>query len=241
LTIFARLGFVNTDVTARHRLVVHLLDCLARFVVVRHFYETEALRTASLTVGDYGSPRDFSECTKSFVQVIRGNAVGQISNIDIHKKFSLDMWAVVQSQMDNQLHQIIHLRLAPQCGDSHHPGPIRSASSVPVRRHNVGLYMPNGSPFQGPIQRKKRLIQKPVQNRRRYSMPVINNIYFRFMDRKNSSLVLKSFSLSIRNSVPARSSMSCSSLRSIHTRCSSPSGISSSSRRVPERRTLMAG
>lgn len=111
-TIFARLGFVNTDVTARQRRVVHFFDRFARFVVVRHFYETEAFRTASLTVGNNGSPRDFSECTKCFVQFIRGNAVGQISNIDIHKKFSLDTWAVVQSQMDNQLHQIIHLRLA---------------------------------------------------------------------------------------------------------------------------------
>lgn len=90
-TVFARLGFVNTDVTARQRLVIHFFDSLTRFVVVRHFYETKTFRTASFPVSDYSSPGDFTERTESLVQIVRGYAVGQISDIDIHKKVSLEV------------------------------------------------------------------------------------------------------------------------------------------------------
>jgi len=72
-------------------------------------------------------------------------------------------------------------------------------------------------------------------------LPAPQQRYLRFMDMKNSSLVLVSLSLSSRNSIAGPSSMLCSSLRRIHMRCSSSSPVSNSSRRVPERRMLMAG
>src|SRR5690606_41596034 len=65
--------------------------------------------------------------------------------------------------------------------------------------------------------------------------------HFLFMELKNSSLVLVSLSLSRMNSVACTSSIALRILRRIHMRCSSSSEVSSSSRRVPERRTLMAG
>src|SRR5690625_4638855 len=64
---------------------------------------------------------------------------------------------------------------------------------------------------------------------------------YRFIESKNSSLVLVSFILSRRNSMAASSSIGCSSLRRIQTFCRSAGFISSSSRRVPERLILMAG
>ena len=65
--------------------------------------------------------------------------------------------------------------------------------------------------------------------------------YLRFIALKNSSLVLVSLSLSRINSVACTSSIELSSLRKIHMRCSSSSDVSKSSRRVPERLTLIAG
>src|SRR5690554_552509 len=63
----------------------------------------------------------------------------------------------------------------------------------------------------------------------------------RFMASKNSIFVLVSLRRSIRNSVAAVSSMGLSSLRRIHMRCISSSEAIRSSRRVPERRMLIAG
>src|SRR6185312_10268054 len=63
----------------------------------------------------------------------------------------------------------------------------------------------------------------------------------RFIALKNSSLVLVFFILSSMNSIAASSSIGCSSLRRIQIFCSMSGGISSSSRRVPERLMLMEG
>ena len=71
--------------------------------------------------------------------------------------------------------------------------------------------------------------------------PSITMRYLRFMDKKKSSLLLKAFSLSTKNSVADTSSISLSSFRIIHTRCNSSSLINKSSRRVPERRMFIAG
>ncbi len=64
---------------------------------------------------------------------------------------------------------------------------------------------------------------------------------YRFIDSKNSALVLVSLSLSSRNSIAASSSIGCRSLRRIQIFCSVSCLISNSSRRVPERLMLMAG
>ncbi len=64
---------------------------------------------------------------------------------------------------------------------------------------------------------------------------------YRFIDSKNSPLVLVSFSLPIRNSLAAISSMGWRILRNIQHFCSSSGGTRYSSRRVPERLMLMAG
>src|SRR5690606_20202540 len=84
--------------------------------------------------------------------------------------------------------------------------------------------------------------EAPGNARPRKSEAHRNQYQRRFMDWKNSSLVLVSRSLSSRNSSDAvSSSMECNSLRRIHTRWMSASVIGRSSRRVPERRMLMAG
>ena len=64
---------------------------------------------------------------------------------------------------------------------------------------------------------------------------------YRRIELKNSSLVLVSLSLSKMNSMAAISSISCSNLRNIQTRCISSSDINNSSRRVADRRILIAG
>jgi len=65
--------------------------------------------------------------------------------------------------------------------------------------------------------------------------------YPRRIESKNSALDLVARSLSIRNSAASSSSIGKSSLRSTQTFCSTGCSISSSSRRVPERFTLIAG
>ena len=65
--------------------------------------------------------------------------------------------------------------------------------------------------------------------------------YPRRIESKNSAFDLVAFSLSMRNSAASSSSIGKRSLRSTHTFCSTGASISSSSRRVPERLTLIAG
>ncbi len=66
-------------------------------------------------------------------------------------------------------------------------------------------------------------------------------IQHRRMASKNSLLPLVDLTLSRRNSIASRSSMGYRSLRRTHIFCSTSGLRSSSSRRVPERLTLMAG
>src|SRR6185312_9716089 len=81
----------------------------------------------------------------------------------------------------------------------------------------------------GPLLRKFR----PLQHRSRH--------YPFFMLLKNSSLFLVARNLSSRNSVASSSSMPNRSFLRIHTLGRMSGGISSSSRRVPERFTLSDG
>src|SRR5882672_4111598 len=61
------------------------------------------------------------------------------------------------------------------------------------------------------------------------------------IESKNSEFDLVAFSLSIRNSAASSSSIGNSSFLSTQTFCRMGASISSSSRRVPERLTLIAG
>ncbi len=63
----------------------------------------------------------------------------------------------------------------------------------------------------------------------------------RFIWSKNSELVLDDCMRPSRNSMASMSSMPCRNLRRIQSFCSSSGAVSSSSRRVPERFTLIAG
>ena len=63
----------------------------------------------------------------------------------------------------------------------------------------------------------------------------------RFIWSKNSELVLDDCMRPSRNSMASMSSMPCRNLRRIQSFCNSSGAVSSSSRRVPERFTLIAG
>ena len=149
--------------------------------------------------------------------------------------------------------------------------PIAKAilSGVPNKLHNTGVLKPRGfsKSKAGPFARKVRSLISVISrlgsigsttlnssprssrnfiNSRRslYLEGVLDNFrvyHFRFMAPKNSLLFLYPFSFSTMNSAAVRSSISCSSFRRIHIRCNSDSSISSSSRRVPERRMFIAG
>ena len=144
------------------------------------------------------------------------------------------------------------------------PIPKATRSSVPKRFAKTGIWAPLGfsKSKAGPRPRRVRSAISVISSlgstsaviltrSPRFSSSAINprrstklgmaTLYLRFIDLKNSSLDLVSLSLSSWNSTAARSSIPCRSFLRIHILCSSSSPVRSSSRRVPERRILIAG
>ena len=65
--------------------------------------------------------------------------------------------------------------------------------------------------------------------------------YTRLIESKKSELFLVALILSSKNAMASISSIGCSNLRNTQIFCSTSGGISNSSRRVPDRLTLIAG
>src|SRR5205807_2622148 len=76
-TFFTRLGLVDRDRPATDRLAVQRIDRRARIFVRGHFYETEALGLARITVGNNLRRSDSAVSREQVLKVLIREGVGQ--------------------------------------------------------------------------------------------------------------------------------------------------------------------
>jgi len=78
--------FINPKRPAANVAAVEFVDRLVRGIIARHLNKTESLGPVGFAIDNQFGTADITELGEKGTEVILGNAVGKISNIDIHKK-----------------------------------------------------------------------------------------------------------------------------------------------------------
>src|SRR5690606_24195112 len=82
--VASRFGLVDAHPASAEILVVESLDGGIRLAVVVHLDEGETFRTAGFAIHDQVDARNGAELSERVAQLVLGDAVRQVSNINIH-------------------------------------------------------------------------------------------------------------------------------------------------------------
>ena len=78
--------FINPKRPATNVAAVEFVDRLVRRIIARHLNKTESLRPVGLAIDNQFGTADITELGEKCTEVIFGQVVRKVANINIHKK-----------------------------------------------------------------------------------------------------------------------------------------------------------